>query len=100
MSADRRTSEGTARRRSLSLSDVVEMLLAREGGDHSSVDLTRNAKGETQISVTVRSSAGGEINTAGEAAREAVRIYDTLRRRYPMADGMTGAAPIAEGELP
>jgi len=88
------------RRRALSLSQVVELLLTRESQDHSSVSLTRNAKGETQIEVTVRSSGSGEINTAGEAAREAIRLYDVLRRRYPLANGLTTAAAVDEGSMP
>lgn len=92
--------ERAPRRRALSLSEVVELLLKREGSDHSSVSLTRDAKGETKIEVTVRSSQGGEVNTPGEAAREAVRLYDVLRARYPLASGLTAAAPVDEGQRP
>lgn len=83
-------------RRALSLSEIVERLLARSTQDHSSITLSRNAKGETQIEVVVRSASEGEINTASEAAREAIRLFDTLRARYPMADGLTGAHPIED----
>jgi hypothetical protein len=101
VSADRRTrTEGAPARRALTLSEVVERLLARGSSDHSSVTLSRNAKGDTQIEVVVRSSSEGAINTVGEAAREAVRLYDVLRARYPTADGFVGSYPTNEKSTP
>jgi len=75
----------------LSLSEIVELLLARGGGEHSSVTLSRNAKGETQIEVTVRTGDTGEITTATQASHEAQTIYDQLRSKYVMGNGTTGA---------
>jgi hypothetical protein len=77
----------------LSLSQIVELLLNRGGGEHSSVELSRNAKGETQIAVTVRTADAGDVLTAEQAMAKAVDLYDQLRSRYPMASGFTSAQP-------
>lgn len=83
-----RTAEAPRR---MSLSEVLELVLTRAGGEHSSVTLTRNAKGETQIEVTVRTGEHGAVTTAAEAAAEAQTIYDGLRSAYPLATGATVA---------
>lgn len=75
----------------LSLSEIVELLLTRSGGETSSVTLSRNAKGETQIEVKVRTGDTDEVRTAADAANRARTIYDELRSAYPMASGHTGA---------
>lgn len=56
--------------------------------DNAEVSLTRNAKGETQIAVEVKTSPDG-IASLAEAARQAQEVYDAARREYPMADGFT-----------
>lgn len=81
----------TQRPKRLSLSEIVEQLLARGSGDRSSVTLSRNAKGETQIEVVVRTADNGAITTVAAAQAEAVRVYDDLRAAYPLATGLTGA---------
>jgi hypothetical protein len=53
-----------------------------------SCDLTRNAKGATQISLTVRGTDPTEV------VERATELYDTLRARYPLPSGYVGA----EGE--
>lgn len=53
----------------------------------SEVSLTRNAKGETQVAVEVKTSE--DLRTVGEAGAAAQREYDRLRAKYPMADGTT-----------
>jgi hypothetical protein len=53
-----------------------------------SCDLTRNAKGATQISLTVRGTDPAEV------VERATALYDTLRARYPLPSGYVGA----EGE--
>lgn len=78
----------------LTLSEIVQQLLSRSGNERSSVQLSRNAKGVTQIDVTVRTGDTEGITTALDAEREAVAIYDRLRRRYPLPSGYVGA----EGE--
>jgi len=78
----------------MTLSRVLEHLLARGSQERSSVTLTRNAKGDTQIEVVVRPSEHGEVVTVTEAAAKAVELYDTLRCRYPLASGLTASYPV------
>jgi hypothetical protein len=76
----------------LSLSEIVGMLLTRSGSaNNSSVTLSRNAKGDTQIEVTVRTDDEDGLRTPEEAAARARAIYDTLRSAYPLASGHVGA---------
>lgn len=67
----------------MTLSQVVEHLLNRGSSQSSSVSLTRNAKGETQIEVVVRTDAELDIRTPDDAAEVAQRVYDGLRTAYP-----------------
>ena len=69
----------------LTLSRIVEMLLTRNT-DHSSVSLTRNAAGDTQIEVTVR-TGDDDTPTVEEAEAKAAAIFDRLASAYPVADG-------------
>lgn len=73
--------------RRISLSEVTRLLLERGSSEHSSVTLTRNAKGETQIEVVVRTGDQGEVQTAEEAELVAQGVYDRLRERYPFGAG-------------
>lgn len=82
---------GTAAGKRMTLSNVLELLLARSASDRSSVTLTRNAKGETQIEVVVRTTEAGDVATADDAYAKAVELYDNARRQYPMSDGHVGA---------
>jgi hypothetical protein len=75
----------------LSLSEIVRLLLSRTPHDRSSVSLTRNAKGVTQIDVTVRTGDDEDLATPRDAEKHAVEIYERLRARYPMPDGFVGA---------
>lgn len=81
---------GDAPRR-LTLSQIVELLLTKGGGEHSSVSLARNAKGETQIEVTVRTGESEDVSTVDQAAAKAKATYDQLRETYPHG-GEGGAA--------
>jgi hypothetical protein len=56
--------------------------------DGSSVTLTRNAKGETQVAVELKATGHG-ASTLDAAAAQAVGAYDQLRAKYPMANGLT-----------
>jgi hypothetical protein len=88
--------EHTPRR--LTLSQVVESQLAalnRAGGEHSSVKLTRNAKGDTQIEVTVRTGDEAHLMTVADASNQARAIYDALRELYPIAAATNGEAPAS-----
>lgn len=76
----------------MTLSQVVEHLLNRGSSQSSSVSLTRNAKGETQIEVVVRTDAELDIRTPDDAAAIATSVYESLRTSYPF-----GAEP-AGGE--
>jgi len=68
----------TERPKRLSLSQIVELLLTRPVTDRSSVTLTRNASGETQIAVHM---------TGDDAEREATEAYDRLGALYPSQNG-------------
>lgn len=69
--------------RRMTLSQVVEHLLARGSSEHSSVTLSRNSKGETQIEVVVRTDERGEVSSIGDAERIAAETYSRLRAMYP-----------------
>lgn len=56
---------------------------------HSSVEKSRNAKGETQITVKVYAADPLEAESLSNA------IYDRQRARYPMLDGTVGS-PVVE----
>ena len=78
-----------AKPRRITLSELVEQLIAaqsRHGGERSSVKLTRNARGDTQIEVTVRTGDSSGIETVEDCAAEANRVYESLRMLYPMSD--------------
>lgn len=87
-----------ARPKRLTLSEIVEQLLQRSGGDRSSVSLNRNAKGATQIEVTVRTGSDDDDRTVEQAASKAHTIYDGLRLRYPMPDDDAPIAVPPEGD--
>lgn len=71
----------------LTLSEIARSQLAalnRAGGEHSMVRLSRNAKGDTQIEVAVRTGDEAELLTVEDAAAKARAIYDGLRTAYPL----------------
>ena len=73
------------------LSEVVAQLtaaLARTGNDHSSVKLTRNAKGDTQIEVNVRTDE--HLLTVEDAKVKAQDIYESLCWDYPLTKNGEG----------
>jgi hypothetical protein len=74
----------------MTLSAVVERLLERGSSDRSSVTLTRNAKGETQIEVIVRAS--DVLLSVNECELAACAVYERLRARYPLSTGYVAAA--------
>jgi hypothetical protein len=76
----------------MTLSAVVEHLLNRGSSQSSSVTLTRNAKGETQIEVVVRTDAELDIVTPDDARKTAEQVYDALRTKYPLV-----TAPSSSG---
>jgi hypothetical protein len=71
----------------LTLSQIVERqlhALSRGGQDHSTIELSRNAKGDTQIRVSVRTGEG-DVETVEEARAKATEQYDHLRELYPIS---------------
>jgi hypothetical protein len=63
--------------------EAYEMMVTRPGGAESACELTRNAKGHVQFTVTVRAG------TAQDSASEAQRIFDALNAAYPYPNGST-----------
>lgn len=96
-----RTTTQPEKPKRLTLSEILALMLQRGGSDRSSVSLTRNAKGQTQIEVTVRTGNQDDAATAEQAATKATTIYDALRWRYPIEGDDLPAAPepLGEGEL-
>ena len=73
--------------RRLTLSEILQYHLdrmAHAGGEHSSVELTRNAKGDTQIKVAVRTGESDGVATIEQATAKAREVYDALRMVYPI----------------
>lgn len=91
MSTHSAETDAPQRQKRMTLSEVVEQLLQRGAAGPSSVTLVRNAKGETQLEVVVRTGEQGEVQTIADAELVAVEVYDRLRTRYPMSDGKVGA---------
>jgi hypothetical protein len=81
--------EQPERKPRVSLSEIVTMLLSKGGTEHSSVTLSRNAKGETQIEVVARTGGENGPTTLIEAEEVCVAVYDRIRRRYPLSSGLT-----------
>jgi len=67
----------------LSLSDILALMLTRSAGEHDSVTLKLNAKGETQPEVTARSREG---ETLAETAARVRETYDELCEYYRLED--------------
>lgn len=67
-------------------SRIIEQLLGRGGGERSSVTLSRNAKGETQIEVTVRTDDNA-LPTIDAAMAKASELYEHLCTTYVTGTG-------------
>jgi hypothetical protein len=81
-----------AEQRAREVYDRLETAYPSRGGhENASTSLTRNAKGETQIEVTIRPGDHGTRTLPG-VVENAAAEYDRLRGKYPMADG-TSAKP-------
>lgn len=70
----------------MTLSRIVELLLSKAPADHSTVRLSRNAKGDTQVDVSVRTDEV-ELPTVEAAEAKAREVYDRLCAAYPMNEG-------------
>jgi hypothetical protein len=73
------------RPRRLTLSEIVERLLARSTSDRSHVLLARNAKGETQVEVKVCPGEEGGVGTIWEAEEVAAGILGRLSSQLQAA---------------
>lgn len=76
----------------MSLSEILQLLLTKGTPERSSVTLSRNAKGETQIEVTVRTGDSAGIETVEQAEQAARESYDRLRAEYPLPDANGGGS--------
>lgn len=90
--ADQNTPAASSAPRRLSLSNVVELLLQKSPRDHSSVTLSRNAKGGTQIEVVVRTGDDPEHATPDYALAKAMELYNIARAAYPLDETPTAGA--------
>lgn len=79
----------------MTMTEMVRALLTKQTAERSSVTLSRNAKGETQIEVVVRTSetTDGAVPDIEAAEAAAIKVYENLRNRYPLASGLTTPAP-------
>lgn len=85
----RQDEQAPARR--MSMGRVVELLLTRGGSEHSSVTIARNAKGDVQLEVVVRTGEGDSPATVEQAEAIATAVYDRLRDKYPHGASNGGA---------
>lgn len=68
------------------LAAFVETMRTRATGEHSTVKLTRNAKGDTQIEVSIRTGESEDVATVEDAAAKARSVYDAMRMLYPLTE--------------
>ena len=80
-----------AERRAREVYDRLSLAYPARPHDNSAVTLTRNAKGETQVDVSIKSSGNGAA-TIEDAETKAVDVYDRMRGAYPMANGTSAKA--------
>jgi hypothetical protein len=73
------------RPRRLTMSQIVELLLTRSPADHSTIRLSRNAKGDTQVDVSIRTGEPG-LETVEQARAKAEETYEHLCKLYPMRE--------------
>lgn len=71
--------------------DIIRALLEERGrraatGERSTVRLTRNSKGDTQLEVYVGTGDAEGIDTPEDAAARARQLYDALRLVYPLTE--------------
>jgi hypothetical protein len=79
------TTDAPSRPKRLTLSEIVEMTLAKGGASKASaVSLSRNAAGQTLIEVTVATGDGDDAATIEDAERRAGQVYARLLEAYPM----------------
>jgi len=67
---------------------IVALFPEPEPHDAAEVSFTRNAKGETQVSASGKTTSHG-LRTLPELEAHVRKVYDAARGKYPMADGLT-----------
>jgi len=77
--------------RRLTLSQIVEQLIAQRSRDRSSVTITRDSGGGVAIEVKVRVDEGGDIANPEDAEERARAIYGRLAQEYPPTNGHDNA---------
>ena len=83
---DAATVEEAAQKASALFSELRADFPEPEPHDQAEVSLTRNAKGETQMSVSAKTHGAG-IAKLSDLEAEVRKVYDGTRMKYPMADG-------------
>jgi len=68
----------------LSLSEILALMLTKSGHDSESVEVTRNAKGQFQFSVTARTT---DTETLDEAFARVSDVVCQLVARFPYENG-------------
>lgn len=63
--------------------EIILRLLERGGSQSSSVTIARNAKGDVQFEVVVRTDPDHGIATVEEAQAIASKVADELATKYP-----------------
>lgn len=89
---------GDSPRKRISTTDVLDAFLEKmkhDGGTGSTVKLTRNARGDVQIEVAVRTGDTPEVVSAEDAAAKARSLYDGLAAIYPMLESASPDKPKA-----
>ena len=88
ITADEGESVEDAERRAAMIHDRLMAKYPAPGShDDAEVTLTRNAKGETQIVVSAKTTDGDPSIDALE--KKVRKVYDQTRAKYPMLDGMS-----------
>lgn len=78
------------RPRPLGASETARHLLAalaKRSGEHSAIEVARNARGDVQWKITVRSDPESQFSTPELAADEAERLHRRFEVLFPMAGG-------------
>lgn len=84
MSLENETAPPAERPRRVTQGEIIMALLERGSSQSSSVTIARNAKGDMQFEVVIRTDPDHGITTPGEATAIAETIADELATKYPI----------------
>lgn len=90
MSTPAPTPDDAAKPRRVTQGEIIMALLQRGSAQSSSVTLARNAKGDTQFEVVIRTDPDHGIETIDEANTLAQTVYDALATKYPIGGSNAG----------